>query len=143
MKDQLNEEEVAREVRFKATRSSGKGGQHVNKVSTRVEAYLDIPAAECFSSEQKDLLLEKLGGKLSQAGVLQVTSEEERSQLMNKERALKKMLALLEKALKPRKPRKATRPGRAAIEKRLREKTYLSRKKEVRRKPSVEKDNSG
>lgn len=136
MENQLNEEEVSREVLFKATRSSGKGGQHVNKVATRVEAYLDIAEASCFSPEQKEILLEKLAGKLSQAGLLQVNSEEGRSQLMNKERALKKMLALLEKALKPRKPRKKTRPGRAAIEKRLREKTLLSRKKEVRRKPS-------
>ena len=135
MKDQLNEEEIIREVRFRATRSSGKGGQHVNKVSTRVEAYLDIPNVSCFSSEQKELLLEKLAAKVSQAGVLQVTSEEERSQLMNKGKAIRKMLALLEAALKPVKSRKATRPGKAAVEKRLRLKAYQSRKKDIRRKP--------
>lgn len=131
----IKEEEVVREVRFRTSRSSGKGGQNVNKVATRAEACLDIVNATCFTAEQKELLLEKLASRISQAGILQVTSEEERSQLMNKERALKKLLALLKKALKPVKPRKTTKPSRASIEKRLQEKSLHSVKKETRRKP--------
>ncbi|HYH55991.1 MAG TPA: alternative ribosome rescue aminoacyl-tRNA hydrolase ArfB [Anseongella sp.] len=136
----VNDEEIAREVRFKTSRSSGKGGQNVNKVATRAEAYLDIPDSSCFTPGQKELLLEKLASRISHAGILQVTSEEERSQLMNKEKALKKMLALLKKALRPVKPRKATKPSRASVEKRLQEKTLRSIKKETRRKPSPGKE---
>lgn len=133
MKNKLNEDDVSREVRFRATTSSGKGGQHVNKVATRVEVYLDIPGASCFSDEQKTLLLQRLRPKLSHAGVLQVASQAARSQRLNKETALRKLLALVTGALKPVKPRKATRPGRAAAEKRLLKKRRLSEKKEMRR----------
>lgn len=142
MKDLLNEEEVAREVYFKTSTSSGKGGQHVNKVATRADAFLDIRGASAFTPEQKELLLEKLASRISQAGVLQVSSQEERSQLLNKERALEKMLTLLAGALKPVKPRKATKPSRASVEKRLRRKTRLSEKKETRRKPALGQNDS-
>lgn len=137
MKDLLNEEEVAREVYFKTSPSSGKGGQHVNKVATRADAFLDIRKASAFTPEQKELLLEKLASRISQAGILQVSSQEERSQLLNKERALEKMLTLLARALRPVKPRKATKPSRASVEKRLRRKNHLSEKKETRRKPAL------
>lgn len=138
IKEGISEEEIAREVRFRTSRSGGKGGQHVNKVATKAEAYLDIPNASCFSSDQKELLLKKLASKLTVQGVLQVTSEEERSQLLNKERAMKKLVALLRKALKPVKPRKATRPTRSSVEKRLQQKALRSLQKESRRKPPPE-----
>ncbi|HEY9559390.1 MAG TPA: alternative ribosome rescue aminoacyl-tRNA hydrolase ArfB [Anseongella sp.] len=135
MKDLLNKEAITREVYFKTSRSSGKGGQHVNKVSTRADAFLDIQNANCFTDEEKQLLFEKLAARISQAGILQVGSQEERSQFLNKERALEKLLDLLERSLKPVKPRKATKPGRGAVEKRLREKSVRSSKKENRKKP--------
>lgn len=133
MKPTITLEELTREVQIKTTRSSGKGGQHVNKVATRAEAYLDIPRSAFFTPEQKKLLLQKLAGKTNRDGILQVTSEEERSQRMNKEKALKKMRRMIRSALTPVKPRKATKPTKASVEKRLRAKTAQSRKKSLRR----------
>ncbi|MFS8617064.1 MAG: alternative ribosome rescue aminoacyl-tRNA hydrolase ArfB [Solitalea sp.] len=133
MKPSINEAELVREIYFKTTRSSGKGGQHVNKVATRAEAYLDIPGSACFDPGEKELLLEKLTGRINRDGVLQVSSEAGRSQFLNKEDAVEKMLRMIRAALTPVKPRKATKPSRASKEKRLRDKSAQSRKKALRR----------
>src|SRR5687768_5617503 len=94
---------------FKTSRSGGKGGQHVNKVSSKVEVVLHIPSAAFLSDEARALLMTRLAHRLDTNGNLHVIAQEDRSQLVNKETAVEKLLAILEKALKVDKPRKPTK----------------------------------
>jgi ribosome-associated protein len=124
---------LGKEMNFQATRSSGPGGQHVNKVSTRVELRFNIPASELLSEQQKEVLLRKLSGKLTKEGELIVSSEETRSQKRNKEDCISKFYELLGQALKPPKKRLRTRPTAASRKKRLEGKKQQAEKK-ARRK---------
>ena len=121
------------EASFKATTSGGKGGQHVNKVATRIELYFDVANSSHLSDEQKEILNHKLSGRISDAGVLRITSSEGRSQFDNKERAKEKFFELIVKALTPLKKRKKTKPSNESKEERLRKKKRLSEKKQLRR----------
>lgn len=118
---------------LKATRSGGKGGQHVNKVSSRVELSFDIPGSKLLSDEQKNILLAKLATKLSAEGVLRITEDSDRSQHVNRENVIVKFYALLEKALKPVKKRKKSKIPKAVKEKRLEHKKKKSLTKSLRR----------
>lgn len=129
----ISKPELQKEITYKASRSGGKGGQNVNKVSTKVELLFDIQASPLFTDEQKKLLLSKLQNRLNKDGHLQVVSEEERSQLLNKERALDKMTIILEKALYIQKARKAMKVSKQAKAKRLEAKRMQSVKKQLRR----------
>lgn len=129
----ISKEALLKEVTFKTSRSGGKGGQNVNKVSSKVELNLDIRESALFSEDQKKLLFEKLSRRINSEGILQVITEEERSQYMNKERSLEKLLVLLGHALHKPKVRKATRPKKSAIEKRLKDKQQNAMKKISRR----------
>ena len=133
-------EEFIKEVTFKTSRSGGKGGQHVNKVSTRVALIFNPAASAFFTEEEKLRLTARLAGKLDSAGNLQVICQDSRSQFANKERALEKALALLENALRERKARKATKVPKTMIEKRLMNKFVLSLKKEGRKRPRANDD---
>ncbi len=126
-------EALLKEVTFKTSRSGGKGGQHVNKVSSKVELNFNINASSLFSDDQKMQLMQKLANKINAEGILQVVTEEDRSQLANKQKSLDKLLVLLKIALHQPKKRKATRPGKAAIEKRLKTKQFRAMKKINRR----------
>ncbi|MEI7980492.1 MAG: alternative ribosome rescue aminoacyl-tRNA hydrolase ArfB [Bacteroidota bacterium] len=121
------------EFSFTASRSSGPGGQHVNKVSTRIELRFDVINSVLLSREEKEVILSKLTGKLTSEGILIIVSQVERSQLRNKDRTIEKFYALLTKTLTPRKKRKATLPTRASIEKRLEAKRMQSEKKSLRK----------
>ncbi len=129
----IDKDLFASECKFKTSRSGGKGGQNVNKVETKVELLFNINASSLFSDEEKILLKEKLFARLNEEGLLQVVSSEERSQLQNKERAVEKAIKLIEKALKPVKKRKPTKPTIEAIQKRLSDKQLKSVKKQLRK----------
>ncbi|MEI7492746.1 MAG: alternative ribosome rescue aminoacyl-tRNA hydrolase ArfB [Bacteroidota bacterium] len=124
------------ELVFSASRSSGPGGQNVNKVSTKMELRFHVVNSALLSEDEKKLLMEKLGSRINKEGELVMVSQSERTQLKNKETVIEKFYALLTKALKPRKKRKPTRPTAAAREKRLEGKRMNAQKKEQRSKPS-------
>lgn len=124
-----------RELTFETSRSSGPGGQHVNKVETRVVACFDVAASESLSAEQKARLLEVLAPRLTRAGVLRVGSSRHRSQLANRREAVARLTETVRRALARPTPRRRTRPGRRAREARLEEKRRRSRTKELRQEP--------
>ena len=126
---EISKEKLLKEVSFKTSRSGGKGGQNVNKVSSKVELNFEIQTSNLFTDSQKLLLSEKLSNRINSEGILQVITEEERSQYFNKERSVQKLIALIKLALHQPKPRKATRPKRSVIEKRLKSKQLNSVKK--------------
>lgn len=129
--------DIRDEISFKTARSGGKGGQHVNKVETMVEGYWFVDGSLLFSDEEKKRLREKLSAKINAEGYLQVRSQSERTQLGNKSEVIKKMNALVTKALVIPKKRKATKPTEASVSKRLETKKTISEKKTGRRKISL------
>jgi ribosome-associated protein len=123
------------ELLLTASRSRGPGGQHVNKVSTKVELRFDIPGSIQLLPEEKSILLAKLGKRVNKEGILVIVSEDERSQLKNRKKVIERFYELLEKALKPVKKRRKTRPTAASVENRLTKKRMVSEKKVRRKNP--------
>lgn len=126
--------DLSAEITFRTARSGGKGGQNVNKVETMVEGYFDVTASSLLTDQQKALVQEKLAHRINAEGLLQVRSQEERTQLGNKQLVVKKMNELVHKALLKPKKRVPTKPSKAVKEKRLQFKKRLSDKKQQRRK---------
>jgi ribosome-associated protein len=122
------------EISFQFSRSGGKGGQHVNKVETAVTGIWNIPQSRLLTEEQRTLLLEKLQHRLNAEGDLLVKSQTHRSQGANRDEVVEKILALVGKALTPRKPRIATKPTKGAREQRLESKKRKSDVKKLRGK---------
>lgn len=122
------------ELIFKASRSSGKGGQHVNKVSTKIELCFDVVHSLLLSEKEKAIIFRKLSHRINEHGILKITSQSERSQLQNKRIAIEKFFQLLEKSLTPPKKRIASNPTRQSKAKRLKEKKIHSEKKQARKK---------
>ena len=122
-----------KELTYKTSRSSGAGGQNVNKVETSVTVLWKVADTEFFSNEEIELISEKLKNRINQDGILQLTVSESRTQLQNKKIATDKILELVEKSLFKPKPRKATKPSKRQIEKRITAKKQISEKKENRR----------
>ena len=122
------------ELNFRFSRSSGPGGQHVQKSDTRVELLFDVAQSPALSDEQRARILERLATQIDGEGVLRVVSSATRSQLENRAEAVARFQALLASALLIRKRRKPTRPSAAAREARLAEKKVRSQHKAARRK---------
>jgi len=132
----MDKEVLLSELKFKAVRSSGAGGQNVNKVSSKVVLSFDLVNSLGLTQEEKELLLTKISTKLTQENILILTSEEDRSQLKNKEVAVKKFLKVIENGLKISKERKETKIPKAVKEKRLQQKKSTASIKENRKKPN-------
>jgi ribosome-associated protein len=120
------------ELRFRASRSGGPGGQHVNTASTRIQVSWDVAGSPSLSERRRQLLLARLGHRLDQHGVLQLAVDTHRSQHRNREEAVERLAAIVTEALRPVRKRKPTRPPKAAKEKRLREKKHRADVKKLR-----------
>ncbi|MEY3199007.1 MAG: hypothetical protein RJA13_965 [Bacteroidota bacterium] len=129
-----NMENLLAEVSFKTSRSGGSGGQHVNKVSTKVELDFDVLESKALTDEEKALISEKLASRLTSDGILQVISQSERSQLRNKKVALEKFQELIQACFIVPKKRKPSKVPRRVKEKRLFTKKMKAEIKKLRRK---------
>jgi len=118
------------EIEFRASRSSGPGGQHANVTASRIEAVFDVDASEALSEQQRALLKRKLGDRVT------AVAQDARSQARNRELALERLREKIESGLRRPKPRRPTKPSRAAKERRLDQKRRTSQRKAQRRRPS-------
>lgn len=136
MRSDLKRKEMkdfSKELSFKTSRSSGAGGQNVNKVETAVTVLWKVNASEFFNEDEKILIQDKLKNRINADGFLFLTVSESRTQLMNKNKAIEKITEIVNKALIIPKKRTATKPSKAQKQKRLDSKKKLSDKKENRR----------
>jgi ribosome-associated protein len=135
--DDLYIRDFDKEIIFSYSRSSGPGGQNVNKVNTRVELRFNVIQSDCLNKSEKELVLKKQINKINKDGELILVSQSERSQLRNRENVVVKFYLLLAKALTPPKKRLPTSPTKASREKRLDSKRLTSEKKQIRRKTEL------
>jgi len=134
----MNPELITKELNFKAVRSSGAGGQHVNKVSSKVELSFDLINSIALSLEEKELLQKKLKTRLTKEFILILQCDESRSQHKNKEIVIKRFFEVITNGLIVPKKRKPTKPSKSSIKKRLEKKKKQAYKKVFRRKPNLE-----
>ncbi|MDX8339615.1 alternative ribosome rescue aminoacyl-tRNA hydrolase ArfB [Draconibacterium sp. IB214405] len=126
--------QIESDFKFSATRSSGPGGQNVNKVNTQVELRFSLDDSTHFTEKQKEVLLLKLKNRINSENELVVVSSSERTQLKNKQKVVERFFDLVEKALTPQKRRIKTKPTAASRVKRLEAKKQQSEKKQQRKK---------
>ena len=134
----MNTENLIKELQFKGIRSSGAGGQHVNKVSSKIELTFDLLNSQNLSLEQKETLQNKLVNRINKDGVLVLFCDESRSQHKNKELAIKRFTAMISDALKRQKIRRPTKPSKSSIFRKAENKKKVSAKKAMRKKPGLE-----
>lgn len=134
----MNTEILIAEFSFKAIRSSGPGGQHVNKTASKVEVSFNLEDSQALSEIEKERLRLKLASKISSEGIIMLQCGETRSQHRNKAIVIERLVDLLHKNLKVAKPRKKTKPSKGAIERRLKSKKENAFKKSSRKPPKIE-----
>ncbi|MCI9846745.1 alternative ribosome rescue aminoacyl-tRNA hydrolase ArfB [Flavobacterium pectinovorum] len=134
----MDSEKILSELSFKAVRSSGAGGQNVNKVSSKVVLTFDLNTSQALSDEQKLLLETNLASRLTSENILILNCDEDRSQLKNKEIVVKRFLEIIKKGLFVPKIRKATKIPKSVIKKRIKDKKNISERKQSRKKPNLE-----
>ncbi len=134
----MNRVQLLTELTFKAIRSSGAGGQNVNKVSSKVVLTFDLNKSQGLSEEEKTLLVTTLNSRLTSESILILNCDEDRSQLKNKEIVIKRFFEILKKGLFVPKERKATKIPKAAIRKRIKDKKNLGEIKKSRKKPDLD-----
>ncbi|MHA7832438.1 MAG: alternative ribosome rescue aminoacyl-tRNA hydrolase ArfB [Flagellimonas sp.] len=135
----MDKKQIHRELQFKAMRSSGAGGQHVNKVSSKVELTFNVPASEGLSDREKQRVQLKLKSRLTNEGAIVLQCDEARSQHRNKDMVVKRFFEMLKKAMAVPKKRKPTKPTRSSKEKRIKSKKKTAEKKAYRKKPDLGK----
>lgn len=131
----MDKTQLQSEIQYKAVRSSGAGGQNVNKVSSKVVLSFDLKNTQGLSEEQKQLVATQLQTRLTADGILNLSCDEDRSQLRNKELVTKRFFELVKKALIVPKERKPTKIPKGVIRKRIKDKKSASELKKNRRKP--------
>ena len=134
----MDNDKIISELNFKAVRSSGAGGQNVNKVSSKVVLTFDLEASQALSDDEKLLLKENLSARLTSENILILNCDEDRSQLKNKEIATKRFFDIIKKGLHVPKIRKATKVPKSVIKKRIKDKKNISDLKQSRRKPNLD-----
>ena len=134
----MDSDKIILELNFKAVRSSGSGGQNVNKVSSKVVLNFDLNASQALSDEEKLLLQQNISARLTSENILILNCDEDRSQLKNKEIVTKRFLEIIKKGLYVPKVRKTTKVPKAVIKKRIKDKKNLSDLKQSRRKPNID-----
>ena len=134
----MDRDVLLNELQFKAVRSSGAGGQNVNKVASKVELTFDLEASQGLSDEEKEVLKETIGNRLTKENVLLLQCDESRSQHKNKEIVIKRFFDVLEEGLIVPKERVPTKVPKAVVKKRLKTKRQTSEKKANRKPPEIE-----
>ena len=134
----MNKESILKELHFKAIRSSGAGGQHVNKVSSKIELIFDLENSSSLSDPEKELLKSKLSSKLTNQNKLVLFCDATRSQHRNKETAIKRFLELMKTNLIRPKKRRPTKPSKSSIRKNAEGKKKIAKKKALRKKPTLD-----
>ncbi len=134
----MDAEKVFSELKFKAVRSSGAGGQNVNKVSSKVVLSFDVQASEGLNEEEKFRISDKISSRLTTEGILNLSCDEDRSQFRNKELVQKRFIKILQDALAVAKIRKATRIPKSAVRKRLKLKSGRGEIKKGRKRPGMD-----
>jgi ribosome-associated protein len=143
MPDIIRGRDFLSEITFYASRSSGPGGQSVNKVSSKVELRFHIAGSSLLTDAEKEILLARLKNKVNAEGELVLVCQTERTQLLNKGKVIEKFYKLLAKALEPSKKRIKTSPTRSSREARIKEKKILSEKKSRRKDSDLPDDDTG
>ena len=133
----MNREQIKKELQYRTARSSGAGGQHVNKVETKVEVIFDISSSLGLSEPEKTLIISRIENKLTKEGLLQISSQEARSQLQNKEISDKKLFQLLTASLVVEKERKPVRIPKGVVAARKKAKALRSDIKVLRKNISI------
>lgn len=123
------------ELVFTASRSSGPGGQNVNKVNSKISVKFDVVRSEILTAEEKERILVRLGRQLTKTGVLMLSSQDKRSQLENKSDVVRKLERLIGQSLERQKTRKPSKPTKSAVQKRIVKKKLHAEKKKWRQKP--------
>ncbi|HKK74998.1 MAG TPA: alternative ribosome rescue aminoacyl-tRNA hydrolase ArfB [Saprospiraceae bacterium] len=136
----MDKEQITKELNYRFSRSSGSGGQHVNKVETRVELLFDINQSQGLSVREMNRIWQVLDNRINKEGILIIASQAKRSQVLNKKEATERFFKLLDKALRPRPRRKGATAFKANKRKRLQKKKHQSEKKALRKKVKPPRD---